>query len=63
MIDRTTKIILALIALGLIANAVTPLVHPTPARAAGSYACEGKMDASPFGIEYPGGYDIKFKCE
>ena len=34
MADRTTKIILAAIALGLWANVALPLLRPTPARAA-----------------------------
>ena len=36
MVDRTTKILLALIAVGLWANAVLPLLHPKVAAAQNS---------------------------
>lgn len=63
MTDRTTKILLALIALGLLANAITPLLRPAPVAAADSFSCDGKLDASPFGVTYPGGYSINIDCK
>jgi hypothetical protein len=38
MIDRSTKIILALIAAGLWANALAPIMKSTPAKANDSYS-------------------------
>lgn len=63
MADKTTKTLLALIALGLFANAITPFLRPTPVKAVDSFACEGKLDASPLGTTYPGGYSIKMDCK
>jgi len=63
MIDRTTKMILVAIAIGLFANAITPLLRPAHVAAADSFSCEGKLDASPSGVTYPGGYSIKMDCK
>ncbi len=63
--DKTTKILLALIALGLWFNAMAPLFHPTPVvRAADKVTCEGKLKASAYGTTtYPGGYDFEVTCK
>jgi hypothetical protein len=62
--DRTTKLLLALIALGLWLNVVAPLFHQTRVvRAADKITCDGKLKASAFGAtEFPGGYDVDVTC-
>jgi hypothetical protein len=65
MIDRTTKIILMIIALGLLANALTPLLRPIPVAAQNSpFACTGTFKVNPWGTTATsiGGYDIDLKC-
>lgn len=61
MTDRTTKLLLALIALGLFANALMPLLRPTPARAAQTFACDGTMKPNVLGSDY--GSDISVRCQ
>ncbi len=63
--DRTTKALLALIALGLWLNAVAPLFHPArTVRASGKITCDGKLKASAFGATaFPGGYDVEVTCQ
>lgn len=46
MIDRTTKAILAVIALGLLANAAIPLLRPMRVAAAEGVACTGELTPS-----------------
>jgi hypothetical protein len=63
--DRTTKVLLALIAIGLWLNAMVPLFHPIRAvRASSKFTCGGKLKASAFGAtQFPGGYDVDVTCE
>jgi hypothetical protein len=62
-IDRTTKILLLLVVLGLCANVLTSFFRPiTVVRAADQVSCKGKLKASPFGVIYPGGYDVEISC-
>jgi hypothetical protein len=63
MIDRTTKTILAGIALGLFASAIIPLLRPAHVAATDAFTCDGKLNASPLGTSYPGGYSIKMACQ
>ena len=60
--DRTTKLLLGVIAAALSANVLLQLMQPHPTRAAQSFSCSGKLDASSLGVEWPGGYDIKVDC-
>ena len=64
-IDKTTKLLLALIALGLWLHVVAPLFHPARVvRASDKITCEGKLKASAFGAtEFPGGYDVDVTCK
>jgi hypothetical protein len=66
MIDRTTKFILIVIAFGLFANAITPLLRPVPvaAQQSSSYSCNGKVKVNVYGPTEPqlGGYDIALDC-
>jgi hypothetical protein len=63
-IDRTTKAILIAIALGLFANAATPLVRPTTAHAQTGSHCTGTLHVNAWGATEPsiGGYNIDVNC-
>lgn len=65
MIDRTTKLLLLLIALGLLANAVALLLHPVKTLAASPFSCDGELKANAFGATAPslGGYKASFSCQ
>lgn len=65
MPDKTTKIILAMIALGLLLNAFTPLMRPRSVRADGPLNCSGEINVSPFGATTPttGGYEVSLNCK
>jgi hypothetical protein len=67
MIDTTTKVILAMIALGLFANAVAPLLHPVPvsAQRSSSFSCSGKINVNAWGSDKPtiGGYNVNLDCQ
>jgi hypothetical protein len=63
MVDKTTKLLLALIAVGLFANAVVLVLHASGVKAADAMTCDGKLATSPFGINYPGGFSINFDCK
>lgn len=62
--DKTTKMLLALIALGLLFNVIAPLFSSVRGvRAAGRVTCTGTLKASPFGATaFPGGYDVDVTC-
>jgi len=65
--DKTSKTILAAIALGLLANALTPLLRPPAARAAEPlqrWTCSGKLTANQWGGNNPsiGGYNVDVDC-
>jgi hypothetical protein len=64
MIDRCTKILLVLIALGLFANAIAPFGRPLPVRAADSFKCEGELKANAWGGTEAtiGGYKVDLSC-
>jgi hypothetical protein len=63
-IDSFTKLLLALIALGLFANALSPLLRPKPVRAANSTTCKGTLKANAWGGTEAsiGGYDVDVTC-
>ncbi len=65
MIDRTTKILLTVIALGLFANVVTPLLHPRTVEAESGLTCNGELKAHAWGGTEAsiGGYSLKLTCE
>ena len=67
MIDRTTKIILAVIAFGLLANAIGPLLRPIPvaAQRSSSFSCSGKINVNAWGADKPtiGGYSVSLDCQ
>ena len=66
MIDRTTKIILGVIAFGLLANAIAPLLHPIPVAAQkSSFSCSGKINVNAWGTDKPsiGGYNVSLDCQ
>lgn len=64
MIDKTTKMLLAAIAFGLLANAIVPLVRPVAARAAESFSCDGELKANSYGgtLAGLGGYKVDLSC-
>lgn len=64
MIDRTTKIILVVIALILFANLMATLVHPPATSAQTSFACTGELTANAWGGTQAtiGGYRVDVKC-
>jgi hypothetical protein len=64
MIDKSTKILLAAIALGLFANAIAPLARPVRVRAAESFTCDGALKANAWGgVEATiGGYKVELSC-
>ena len=65
MLDRTTQILLTVIALGLSANVVTPLLHPRTVAAESSLSCTGELSANAFGGTEAsiGGYSLKLTFE
>ena len=66
MTDRTTKALLLIIGLGLLANAAALLVHPTQrALAAQSFTCKGGLKANVWGgtTANIGGYEVEVKCD
>jgi hypothetical protein len=64
MTDRTTKILLVVIALGLFANALALLLRPAPASAQNSFSCTGELRANAWGgtTASIGGYGVDVKC-
>lgn len=64
MIDRTTKILLALTALALFVNAAQGFLNPKPVNAAGSFSCSGTAKANAWGgtTASIGGYDLSLDC-
>ena len=65
MIDRTTKIVLAFIALGLWLNAISPMLHPKKVSAEGRLDCKGTVKVNVYGATEAqiGGYDVDLKCD
>lgn len=63
-VDRLTKALLALIAIGLWLNAVTPFFHSRPVRAMDTFRCDGKVKVMTYGATEPsiGGYDVDVRC-
>jgi hypothetical protein len=63
--DRTTKVLLALIALGLWLNALAPMFRtPRVVRAADKLTCKGELKANAWGGTSAtiGGYDVDVTC-
>jgi hypothetical protein len=62
--DRSAKLLLILIALGLRANLLVPLFRSTTVRASSSSHCTGTLTANAWGGEKPsiGGYDVDVSC-
>jgi hypothetical protein len=65
MIDRATKVLLTVIAIGLFANVVAPLLYPRPVAAESNLTCTGELKANAWGGTEPsiGGYSMKLTCE
>lgn len=68
MIDRTTKAILAVIALGLAANAVMPMLRPTTVAAQSSFNCTGELapnssESDGAGPKVITGWSISVRCK
>jgi hypothetical protein len=64
MTDRTTKLLLLLIALAIFANTVVSLTRPVRARAADSFSCDGTLKANAYGGTQAtiGGYKVDIDC-
>jgi hypothetical protein len=64
MADRTTKLLLLLIALAIFANTVVSLIRPVGARAADPFTCDGTFKVNAFGATQPtvGGYKAELNC-
>jgi hypothetical protein len=62
--DRSAKLLLILIALGLWVNALAPLFRSTTVRASSSTHCTGTLKANAWGGEKAtiGGYDVDVNC-
>ena len=62
--DRTTKVLLLLIAVGLWVSALAPLLRPKTIRAASSTTCTGTLKANAWGggTANIGGYDVDVSC-
>ncbi len=63
--DKTTKVLLGLIALGLWLNAMAPLWHKARAvKASERFTCDGKLKVNVWGATEPmiGGYDVDVTC-
>ena len=65
MIDRTTKMLLALIVLGLFANAAVPFLHPHAVKAGSDLTCSGALKANAYGGTEAtiGGYELHLSCQ
>lgn len=63
-LDRTTKLLLLLIALGLWLNALTPLFYPVTARAETDSHCTGSITTNSLGGTQPtvGDYAVDVTC-
>lgn len=62
MIDRSTKLLLAAIALGLLANAVTPILRPAPVAAQGPTSCNGDLAPTSTSGDHVTGWSVSVKC-
>ncbi len=63
--DKTTKVLLVFIGMGLWLNALLPVLRPAHmVKASSSYSCSGKLKASAFGATEAmvGGYDVDVTC-
>ena len=62
--DKTTKILLLLIALGLFLNVAAQLWRPEQVQAQSRTTCTGELTANAWGgvKEIIGGYSIKLDC-
>lgn len=63
--DKTTKVLLGLIALGLWLNAMVPLWHTARVvKASEKFTCDGKVKVNAWGATEPtiGGYDVSVTC-
>lgn len=64
MIDKTTKLLLLALALGLWANVMISLFRPPTTSAQASYNCTGDLKANTYGGDTAtkGGYVVDVKC-
>ena len=64
VIDKTTKIALVLLALGLWFNALAPLVRPRKVSAGSPSKCTGEIRVKELGATTAGegGYDVTLNC-
>jgi hypothetical protein len=66
MIDRATKTILLVIAVGLLLNAAAPFLRPPAVRAQhAGMDCTGELKANAWGgtVASVGGYSMKLTCK
>ena len=58
------RIVLTIIALCLIAISAREVTLVSEAKASyGKIECKGELSASPLGVDFPGGYEVKIECE
>jgi hypothetical protein len=64
VIDKTTKIVLVLLALGLWLNAVAPLLRPRKVSAESPFKCTGDIKVNAWGATAAsiGGYNVTLNC-
>jgi hypothetical protein len=62
--DRTTKFLLAAIALGLWLSILMPALRPVPVKAASDMNCKGEILVNAWGTTATsiGGYKVSLKC-
>ncbi|MBZ5634480.1 MAG: hypothetical protein LAO55_15260 [Acidobacteriia bacterium] len=65
MTDKTTKLLLLAIALGLLANMLVAIFRPVPVKAASTLTCKGEIKANAWGgtTASIGGYEVDVKCD
>jgi hypothetical protein len=62
--DRTTKFLLAAIALGIWMSILIPVFRPVPVKAASDMDCRGEIKVNAWGPTATsiGGYNVSLKC-
>jgi hypothetical protein len=62
--DRTTKFLLAVIAVALWLDFLAPMFRPAPVKASGNMSCTGAIKVNAFGATATsiGGYNVNLQC-